>query len=281
MAQRFSDEGRTEDAETLVGFVLEREPDLVPANILRTRLRAGRGDVEGGVDDLIEVARRLGGDERSEAADVYAMFAVALELAPERLELHVDLAELQARYGDVPGAQARLVQLSAVYIDAGQPDDARAVLSVASEWDPQSTIAGVIEDEIPIEESMPILLEEVEEFESEQPAPIPRRVPRAETICTPTLLRGPGGQVLPNQAAIPKPAIGRARPPRRVEPVPAPPIDRSAAPSRPATGPRRTVTRNSIRTLRARAQVRKDPAATTGSQTPLASRLRKLGGLPK
>ncbi len=285
MAQRFADQGRADDAALLAGFVLERAPEHVPANILRARLRADRGDHEAAVDDLVEVARRLGGPERAEhaePADVYAMFALALELTPERLELHVDLAEVQARFGDIPGAQARLVQLSAVYIDAGQPDDARAVLAVAGEWDPQSSIAGVIEAAIPIEESVPILLEDLEDFEPEQPAPVPRRVPRAATICTPTLLRDAGGQVLPNQAAIPKPPLDRGRPRRRAEPIPAPPTDPSLAQSSAAPGHRRTLpgSRTSIRTLRARAHVRTE-ASAGAADTPLASRLRKLSRLPK
>lgn len=312
MAQTLASEGNSSDAEALVRFALGTDPDSARAHVTLARLRAARGERDAAVDALIDGARRRAAIGCEDPSPLYAMLAAALELDPARLDIHVDLAELQAAHGDVPGAQARLVQLSAIYVDAGRHDDARAVLAVAGGWDPQGSVAGVIDTAIPVEESIEILLEEVEEEAIPQPAPTPRRVaktstvctptllrdaqgsvipnqasipapathrrrpPRAATICTPTLLRDPQGRVLPNQASIPKPAPERGRPSRLPKQIPAPPVGAS---KRPSTGRSRTTpaSRNSIRTLRARVQVHHEPEIDRS--TPLASRLRKLGAM--
>lgn len=317
MALQVAREGESSDAEALVRFALSTDPESARAHVILARLRARRGELQFAVDELVDSTRRLASDPFEDPCHLYAMFAGALELDPARIELHVDLAQLQAASDDVAGAQARLVQLSAIYIDAGRHDDARAVLAVASAWDPQSAVAGVIETALPIEESIPILLEEVEEDDVPQPVPAPARPPKAHTICTPTLLRDAGGSMLPNQdavpapalsrrrrrpanstictptllrdaqggvvpnqAGIPKPAGGRGRPSVPRTRVPAPPTDRPS--QRPSTGRSRTTPnpRTSIRTLRARAQVRAQAEAPT-PEARLASRLRKLGGLPR
>ncbi|MGH1340671.1 MAG: tetratricopeptide repeat protein [Nannocystales bacterium] len=309
MAVQFAGDGESSDAEALIRFALSTDPESARAHLILAHLRARRGELADGVDELIASARRLATAPVEDPCHLYAMFGGALELAPERLELHVDLARLQAAFDDVPGALARLVQLSAIYVEAGCHDDARDVLAVASAWDPQSSVAGVIETELPIEESIPILLEEVEEDDVPQPVPSPVRRPRVATICTPTLLRGADGSMLPNQdavpapaqsrrgrptrtstictptlmrdaqgrlvpnqAGIPKPATERSRPAPTRPRVPAPPTDRPCQRS----GKNR---RTSIRTLRARAQVRKQ-ADVSMREASLANRLRKLGGLP-
>lgn len=272
MAQRFADEGRSSDAEALIRLALDQAPDDPDAHVLLARLRTQRGEPKLGVDALVEAARALAPDAADAPGGVFAMLGVALELDPSRLELHVDLAELQAASGDIHGARARLVQLSMVFLDEGQPEDARAVLAVASGWDPQSSIAGVIQAVAPLEESIPILLEEVEE----QARVIP---PSTHTICTPTLLRDASGQLLPNQERVPAPPRDPgSRRPTPEAPIPAPPVHGSMR--RPKTGRARTVpaSRSSIRALRARATVRANDPAPAGMS--LARRLRKLGGLP-
>lgn len=320
MALDLARKGESSDAEALVRFALSTDPDSVRGHLLLARLRTRRGERDAAVDELIDSARRLASGRVEDPRPPYAMFGGALALDPGRLDLHVDLARLQAASDDVPGAQARLVQLSALYVDAGRHEDARDVLAVASGWDPQSSVAGVIDTAAPIEESIPILLEEVEEDDVPQPVPTPARRPAAATICTPTLLRSADGSVIPNQDAVPAPALtarrrravtstictptlmrdaqgelvpnqagvpkppvgrGRARVPRPR--VPAPPTDRPcvrAGSGRPGgSGNPRT----SIRTLRARAQVRdqvRDQADASTREASLARRLRRLGGLP-
>src|SRR5690606_38882136 len=125
------------------------------------RLRHARGEKDAAIEALIDAARRQAAVGAEDPAPLYAMLAAALELDPARLDVHVDLAEIQAAHDDVPGAQARLVQLSAIYVDAGRHEDARTVLAVASGWDPQGSVAGVIETSLPMEESIEILLEEL------------------------------------------------------------------------------------------------------------------------
>jgi len=316
MAVQVAGHGESSDAEALIRFALSTDPESARAHLILANLRARRGELEAAVDELVDSARRLASQPVQDPCHLYAMFGGALDLAPQRLELHVDLARLQAACDDVPGAQARLVQLSAIYIDAGRHDEARAVLGVASAWDPQSSVAGVIDIAVPIEESIPILLEEVEEDDVPQPVPSPARRPRAETICTPTLLRDADGSMLPNQDAVPAPALSRRRhraatstictptlmrdaqgdlvpnqagipkpptertrpPPSRAR-IPAPATER--ANKRPSTGRTTPVSkrRTSIRTLRARAQVRTQ-ADVPARDVSLASRLRRLGGLP-
>ena len=277
MAQHFADEGNDSDAEALVRFALGTDPDSAPAHVRLARLRAARGEVELAVDTLVRTAQRIASTVPADEdpTGLYTMFAAALELAPARLDLHVDLAEVQARHGDVPGAQARLVQLSAIYIDAGRPEDARDVLAVASRWDPQSSVAGVIETEIPIEESVPILLEEVEEDDVPQPAPAPKRQPRALTVCTPTLLRDAAGSVLPNQAAVPPPTLGRRKRRPATQTICTPTLLRDSEghllPNQPAV-PEPPTGRRARRTRRPRR-----PRVHIDADAPLAARLRKLG----
>jgi hypothetical protein len=316
MAVQLAAEGNSSDAEALVRFALSTDPDASHAHVCLARIRATRGEFDAAVDGLVDAVRVRAAAGVDDPTPLYEMLAAALELVPARLDLHIDLAELQAAHGDVPGAQARLVQLSAIYVDAGRHDDARDVLAVASGWDPQGSVAGVIVDSIPVEESVEILLEEVEEAPLPQPAPTPRRrvksatvctptllrdaggdvlpnqdivpapairrrrAPRAATICTPTLLRDAQGHLLPNQQSIPKPAPERGRPSRRPERIPAPPTQAQAGKKRPSTGRSRTVptSRTSIRTLRARVRVRHEPEIN--QDAPLASRLRRLGNLP-
>lgn len=308
MAVQLAADGNSSDAEALVRFALSTDPDASHAHVCLARIRAARGETDAAVAGLVDAVRVRAAAGPGDPTPLYEMLAAALELAPERIDLHIDLAELQAAHGDVPGAQARLVQLSAIYVDAGRHDDARDVLAVARGWDPQGSVAGVIVDSMQIEESVEILLEEVEDTPLPQPAPVPqrratatvctptllrdaegdvlpdqevvpapamrRRSPRASTICTPTLLRDAHGQLLPNQRGVPKPAPERGR--GRRQRVPAPPTH---AAKRPSTGRSPTVptSRTSIRTLRARVRVRHE--SEIDRDAPLATRLRRLGGL--
>ena len=151
MAQTLASAGNSSDAEALLRFVLGAAPASSRAHIMLARLRHARGETDTAVQALIDAARTQAAIGAEDPAPLYAMLAAALEIDPARLDVHVDLAEIQATHDDVPGAQARLVQLSAIYVDAGRLEDARAVLAVARGWDPQGSVAGVIETALPME----------------------------------------------------------------------------------------------------------------------------------
>ncbi len=310
-AERLTERGRESDAEALYRRAISAAPQDPRAHVALAKLRAARGEGALAIDALVEAAREVA-QTAIDPDPIYSMLGVALELDPDRLELHVDLAEAQAAAGDVHGAQLRLTELAKTYFALQRHEEARDIIEFANAWDPQPTVAGVIDIAISLEESIPILLDDLEErLEASEDSGIPGTVeasstaciptvlrdasgavlpplaqppterPRtsSETVCTPTLLRDAAGAVLPNQAQVPRPPADPARRRSRRTEVPAPRTERA----RPKTGraPQVPKSKSALRTLRARAKVRGEQPAPAPASGSLARRLRKLSGLPR
>lgn len=215
---------------------------------------SARGRVGEAVRILVTAAERLQHQPSPDAG--YILLGRALELDPTRLDLHLTIAQLQAKDGDVHGARSRLQQLASAYIHKGAWLDAQDVLSFAAEWDPQPLVAGEIELVIDVDsDSIPIALEDLE---------LPKRPKREQTMVTDTVLIFPDGSPLPRKkqpwaiAAAHKSPTSRPR-------------------KRTATGPARTLDPAEQALARARARMRRQRAeATTARNEAVPTRVTKL-----
>ena len=98
-----------------------------------------RGAVDEAVDDLVGAA--LDYAERNLHEGAFALLTKALAFAPQRLELHIDIAELEAATGRIELAKARLRNLAWAYRQAGGFEEAEAVLEVVAGWEAAETTA--------------------------------------------------------------------------------------------------------------------------------------------
>jgi hypothetical protein len=89
----------------------------------------GRGQVDEAIEDLVGAAKDFA--ERGSLPAAFALMTKALAIDPRRLELHIDVAELEAAAGRVDLAAHRLENLSRTYEVAGRYDEATAVLEAA------------------------------------------------------------------------------------------------------------------------------------------------------
>jgi tetratricopeptide (TPR) repeat protein len=147
------------------------------------------GDVERRVSAYVEIARRRMAEGNVDEAIEF--FSRALSLDPERLEVHVDLAELEIARGRTKAALRRLEAVAEAYVDAGNADAAADVLEFAAALEsgkglPEpGTVRGT---QTGVTEPMGILL------------PTPRQRPREETVLAKTVLLFPDGTPMPAQA---------------------------------------------------------------------------------
>lgn len=144
------------------------------------------GDVERRVSAYVEIARqRVAEGEIDQAIE---FFSRALTLDPERLEVHVDLAEVEIARGRTSSAIRRLHAVAEAYVDVGNPEAARDVLEFAAALHngEQLPEAGAARgQQTGMTEPMGILL------------PTPRQGPREETVIAKTILRFPDGTPMP------------------------------------------------------------------------------------
>ena len=159
----------------------------------------------------IEIARqRITAGDESGAVEY---FSRALSFDPKRLDVHVDLAELEISRGNLDAAVRRLDAVANAYIDSGRPDLAEDVRNIAAVIGAPETAAVEAAEPPSRTEPMSILLT------------TPRRAPREKTVCIKTVLRFPDGSLMPAQPTPPKPKKTASRRPSvrfRVAPPPAP-----------------------------------------------------------
>jgi tetratricopeptide (TPR) repeat protein len=247
-----------DDAESLYRAALVLDPGDPVAHIGLADCAVARGSVDEAVDLLVEAAHRLAARPSIEAA--YDLIDRAYNLDPTRLEIHIDIAEIQAKTGDLTGARHRLEQLASAYTDAGAYDEARDVLAAAEQWRP-TVNAGEIEivrdgvsESIPIDTSDIVVDSDAIAIDSafDDPGAIRTKPPRSPTMVVPTLLRRPDGTLLPEHEQPPMHEPRRAR-------------------KRTATGPH-TPTRSP---RRKRKRAARHPVVGQPAEN-LASRLRRL-----
>lgn len=220
-----------------------------------------RGRVGEAVKILVAAAQRLA-DQPSPAAG-YILLGRALELDPARLDLHLPIAKLQAKDGDVHGARSRLQQLASAYIHKGAWVEAQEVLAFAAEWDPQPLVAGEIELVVDLEsDSIPIGLDDLEL--------VPARRKPEKTMVVPTVLRFPDGSPMPTKKQPWAVAAARKSPTSR--PRKRPPTGRSAAadPAARTDPAEAALARTRARLRRIRAE------AITARTEPVRARFKKL-----
>lgn len=195
--------GCTDNAAQLYRAALVIDPGDPVAHIGLADCAVAEGSVDDAIEMLVEAAHRLAQRPSIEAA--YELIDRAYNLDPTRLEIHIDIAEIQAKTGDLTGARYRLEQLAVAYSDAGAYDEARDVLAAAESWVPTVTAGEIEIIRDGVSESIPIDTTDIL-FDSE---PIPLEIevasnpgsrfkpPRTPTMVVPTLLRRPDGTLLP------------------------------------------------------------------------------------
>lgn len=311
IGRRYSAAGQHRDAEGVFRAALSIDGDDVEALVLLSDCLVRRRAAAEIIETLIDVGRRVANG--TDPAPAYRLFGRALELAPKRLELHVDIAELQASAGDVDGARRRLLRLAKAYRVRGKQTSANAVTDAAAALhaEPTGPHLAIPESVAPTEDSIPIDLSDLDAEPTAragsasapsrgwQPpktrtmiAPVVRRLsgrrpPKCRTMVAPTLLRDAQGRILPEALT----AL-RGEPAPSTAPQSRPAVSTAAGESsqprrRPKTGARPTLPASKpvdlrakvskdLRSLRARAKVRHVETTAVLDERPLAKRLRQL-----
>lgn len=122
--------GRLAEAEGVYRAVLNIDPEEFRAHLGLADCATG----DGRVDDAIELLSE-GSQTYAEAGSMRPAFALitkALAIAPSRLDLHIDVAELEAADGRAEMAALRLENLARTYLAAGQEEEAELVLEAAA-----------------------------------------------------------------------------------------------------------------------------------------------------
>jgi tetratricopeptide (TPR) repeat protein len=145
------------------------------------------GEVDARVSAWVEIARQRVAEGDIDRA--IELFSRALSLDPERLEVHIDLAELEIARGHTRAAMRRLEAVAEAYVDAGNAEAAADVLEFAAALGSGKPLQpGVVQRmQTGRTEPMGILL------------PTPRQRPREETVLARTILLFPDGTPMPPQ----------------------------------------------------------------------------------
>ena len=167
--------------------VLSIDPNEHRAYLGLADCAVGRGAIDEAVEELVGMAQDFA--ERGLLPPAFSLMTKALAVDPARLELHIDVAELEASAGRLDMAIARLQNLARVYEAAGKDDEAVAVLEAAVAFD---EMRGASEDEAdPIEVEVDVDIEaDVMETIEEAPAEV-TQVAQAPTQQEPFAFAGP------------------------------------------------------------------------------------------
>ncbi len=162
------------------------------------------GEVDARVSAWVEIAR-----QRVVEGDIdraIELFSRALSLDPERLEVHIDLAELEIARGRTRAALRRLEAVAEAYVDAGNAEAAADVLEFAAALGggrPAPEPGAVQRMQTGRTEPMGMLL------------PTPRQRPREETVLARTVLLFPDGTPMPPQQTTTSASNGATKSKRR------------------------------------------------------------------
>lgn len=198
-AQVALDAGQTAEAAQMFRGAVASDRHDPQGHIGLARCLAMVGQAPAALERLVSTGRDLAAADRHDAA--YAVLSEALRLDPSRLDLHVDLAELEIGRGDRELGVSRLHELARAYLAFGLEDEGRCILeSIAAMQDPELPASGaVVVPQTGVTEPMGILLY------------APRGEAREETVIARTVLRFPDGSVMPGQsaaaAAPPRPSV--------------------------------------------------------------------------
>ncbi|MEM6293594.1 MAG: tetratricopeptide repeat protein [Myxococcota bacterium] len=121
--------GRIAEAEGAYSAILSIDPDEVRAHLGLADCANVAGDSNRAVDHLVEHAQRYA--EQGTMPAAFTLMTKALAIAPSRLDLHIDVAELEAAAGRVEMAAQRLDNLARSYEAAGDHDEAMLIRDAA------------------------------------------------------------------------------------------------------------------------------------------------------
>lgn len=121
--------GRYAEAEGAYNAVLSLDAQEHRAHLGLADCACARGRSDEAVERLTEHARAYA--EAGVMRSAFALITKALAIAPERLDLHIDVAELEAADGRASMAATRLENLARTYRAAGQLEEAELVLEAA------------------------------------------------------------------------------------------------------------------------------------------------------
>ena len=122
--------GRVAEAEGAYNAILDANPEEYRAHLGLAECVCARGLTDWAVDHLVENARSYA--EQGSIRPAFALLTKALAIAPSRLDLHIDVAELEALDGRPEMAALRLENLARSYTQAGQAEEAELVLEAAA-----------------------------------------------------------------------------------------------------------------------------------------------------
>jgi hypothetical protein len=88
--------------------------------------------IDDAIDELVGAAADF--RDREDYDGAFALLARALTIDPDRLELHIDVAELEAASGRIEMAVGRLENLARAYEQSSQYEDAAAIHEVIEAW---------------------------------------------------------------------------------------------------------------------------------------------------
>lgn len=128
-ASAFVSAGRLAEAEGAYNAVLQAHPEEHRAHLGLADCACARGLTDSAVDHLVAHARVYA--ERESMRGAFALMTKALAVAPGRLDLHIDIAELEALDGRAEMAALRLENLARTYVASGQEEEAELVLDAA------------------------------------------------------------------------------------------------------------------------------------------------------
>jgi hypothetical protein len=122
--------------------VLSIDPSEPRAHIGLAECGIARGQWDVPLEELVATARAFA--EQGNVGGAFALLGHALGRDPSRLELHIDIAELEAGLGQLGEATCRLSQLSQAYGRAGRHEEADAVLEVVAAWTHAAASAPIV-----------------------------------------------------------------------------------------------------------------------------------------
>ncbi len=121
--------GRIAEAEGAYNAILSIDPDEVRAHLGLADCANAAGDGNRAVDHLVQSAQRYA--EQGSMPAAFTLMTKALAIAPSRLDLHIDVAELEATAGRVEMAAQRLENLARSYEATGDHDEAILIRDAA------------------------------------------------------------------------------------------------------------------------------------------------------
>jgi len=122
--------GRLAEAEGVYRAVLNIDSGEFRAHLGLADCAMGSGRMDDAVELLADGSQQYA--EVGEMRPAFALMTKALAIAPSRLELHIDVAELEAADGRAEMAALRLENLARTYLAAGQEEEAELVLEAAA-----------------------------------------------------------------------------------------------------------------------------------------------------